>query len=217
MSAGSANEIVQKIAQDLLELQKTYSNSFKKCNSKLSKSASLATAITNIRNSDQKSKNFLEIFNGVYDAFKSVGMSTFEFKSLTFPPDQSNTYPANILGGAPSNAVMAYVQRATFHAIQPWQLSFMTHLPLFYRSSYNESNRLQNVDYNWYLGQPSESSCSDENDNKTVIIVISVIMSFFIALSIGQGIYVYTLYKRLGSNNDSQKRPEVTFATHNPM
>jgi hypothetical protein len=52
-TSASANEIVQKIAQDLLELQKTYSNSFKKANLKLSKSASLATAITNI------SDNFL--------------------------------------------------------------------------------------------------------------------------------------------------------------
>lgn len=124
-------------------------------------------------------KNLLQIIKSVLDTWQSIGMQSLYFDVVTFQPTASNSYSSQILGGAPLSAVSLYNQRAAFHSPMQWQLSFMSHLGTFYRPSYNDSTRLQRVDYDWYIGQtgsPSSSSCDDgrTKEDEQIIIGLSV-------------------------------------------
>jgi enterochelin esterase-like enzyme len=137
-------------------------------------------------------KNFLQLIKSVLDTWRSVGMESLYFEAVTFPPSESNTYSSQVLGGAPSNTVMLYNQRAAFHSTMQWQLSFMTHLGSFYRSSYNDSTRLQRVDYDWYVGQTAVDSSDDDKDDsdKKLIIGLSVALTTVTVALLGLAIFV---------------------------
>jgi hypothetical protein len=103
-----------------------------------------------------------------------------------------------------------------------WFLSFATHIPLLYRPLYNDSNRLQAVDYNWYQQQqqqqaPSSMSSCDETDHAglTAFQVLFVISVFFLFVSV---YYNYTLHNKLNGHDkkkDSSSSQEIP--TSNPV
>jgi hypothetical protein len=83
-----------------------------------------------------------------------------------------------------------------------WFLSFATHIPMLYRPLYNETNRLQAVDYNWYQQQFPQSCSStscDETDN-------SAYKTFLALFIIFGALFFVSLYYNYHISNQSSRR-----------
>jgi hypothetical protein len=77
-------------------------------------------------------------------------------------------------------------------SIQEWQLSFLTHLSALYRPSFNDSTKMQSVDYNWYIGQPQlndDDTIDDEYLNKGLIAGL-IVCGVLLLVSVAYALYL---------------------------
>lgn len=156
-----------------------------------------------LNKSNSITKNLLQLGDDVLKAWQSVGMQSLELTTNMISSSQNkyDSYDSTVAGSVPPHMVIYYNSRGTFHAPQMWQTSFMLHLHAFYRPGFNSTDRMQCVDYQYYIGQQSNSDGNNDDDSVTsayrdATIAVSVVAGLSIVLIISIVLFILTRMKK---------------------